>query len=83
MAENSKFANSTLFFWQETSPDEDFIVRIVEEVLKENPKAVEDYKKGKEKAIGFLIGKVMAKTKGKANPQKTQEIIKQLITKTE
>jgi len=55
--------------------DEDSLIRIVKEVLEENPKAISDYKEGKTQAIGFLIGKVMQKTKGKANPNKTQEII--------
>jgi len=55
--------------------DEDFLTKIVKEVLEENPKAISDYKEGKKQAIGFLIGKVMQKTKGKANPNKTQEII--------
>ena len=48
----------------------------VSEVVADNPGAVEDYKKGKEASIKFLIGKVMAKTKGKANPQVVEEILK-------
>ncbi|MCD6407704.1 Asp-tRNA(Asn)/Glu-tRNA(Gln) amidotransferase subunit GatB [bacterium] len=55
--------------------DEDFISKVIEEVVKENPQPVEDYKKGKEKAIGFLIGQVMKKTKGKANPQIVRELL--------
>ena len=50
-----------------------------EEAIKENPQAVEDYKKGEGKALNFLIGKVMQKTKGKATPKKVNEIIKKLI----
>ncbi|RKY31272.1 MAG: Asp-tRNA(Asn)/Glu-tRNA(Gln) amidotransferase GatCAB subunit B [Candidatus Omnitrophota bacterium] len=61
--------------------DDGFIIKVAEQVLEENKKAVEDYKKGKEKVIGFLIGKVMEKTKGKANPQKTQQILKELLKK--
>ena len=49
---------------------------IVEQVITENLQAVADYKKGKEASIKFLIGKVMAKTKGKANPQVVEEILK-------
>lgn len=45
----------------------------VETVLKENPKAVEDYKKGKGEVIGFLIGMVQKKLRGKGNPQKLKE----------
>ena len=51
----------------------------VEETVAENPQAVEDYKKGKEASIKFLIGKVMAKTKGKANPQVVAEILSQKL----
>ena len=40
---------------------------------------MEDYKKGKEKALGALIGQVMAKTHGKANPEKIAEIMKDLL----
>ncbi len=49
---------------------------VVEQVIQENPQAVEDFKKGKEASLKFLIGKVMAASKGKANPQVVQEIIK-------
>jgi aspartyl-tRNA(Asn)/glutamyl-tRNA(Gln) amidotransferase subunit B len=48
---------------------------IIEEVIKDNPGAVEQFKEGKDKAIGFLIGRVMAKTKGKANPGIVNDII--------
>ena len=61
--------------------DENFISKVIEEVVKENPKPVEDYKKGKEKAIGFLIGQVMKKTKGKANPQIVRELLVEHLKK--
>ncbi|MEX2090844.1 MAG: Asp-tRNA(Asn)/Glu-tRNA(Gln) amidotransferase subunit GatB [Candidatus Paceibacterota bacterium] len=51
----------------------------VKDVISENKEAVEDYKKGKEASIKFLIGKVMAKTKGKANPQVVAEILNELL----
>ena len=44
------------------------IEKYCKEAVKENPQAVEDYKKGEAKALNFLIGKVMAKSKGKADP---------------
>lgn len=47
----------------------------VAEVIADNPEAVADYRKGKEASIKFLIGKVMAKTKGKANPEVVAEIL--------
>lgn len=48
--------------------DEGAILAIVNEVIADNPDSVEDYKAGKEKAIGFLVGQVMKRSKGKANP---------------
>ena len=50
------------------------------EAIKENPKAVEDYKKGEEKALNFIVGSVMRKTKGKATPKEVNEIIKRFIS---
>jgi len=55
--------------------DEGLLEAIIEEVIKDNPGAVEQFKEGKDKAIGFLIGRVMAKTKGKANPGIVNDII--------
>ncbi|WP_069650260.1 Asp-tRNA(Asn)/Glu-tRNA(Gln) amidotransferase subunit GatB [Caloranaerobacter ferrireducens] len=49
--------------------------RIVDKIMEENKQSVEDYKKGKEKVLGFLIGQVMKATKGKANPQLVNKII--------
>ncbi len=61
--------------------DEKEIGKIVEEVLKENPDAVKEYGKGKEKAIGHLVGQVMRKTRGKANPQLVNKILKDKLRK--
>jgi len=61
--------------------DEAEIKKAVAEAIVANPKAVEDYKKGKENALQFLVGQIMAKTKGKVSPQKTAEILNQLLTK--
>jgi len=55
--------------------DESFLEQIIDKVVVENPKPVEEYRNGKEKAIGFLIGKVMAETKGKANPKVVSELL--------
>ena len=49
------------------------------EAIKENPKAIEDYKKGEAKALNFIVGAVMKKTKGKATPKEVNEIILKLI----
>ncbi|MEM4296149.1 MAG: Asp-tRNA(Asn)/Glu-tRNA(Gln) amidotransferase subunit GatB [Candidatus Anstonellales archaeon] len=51
------------------------LIEIIKKVIKENIKAFEDYKKGEEKALSFLVGKVMALTKGRADPKKTKKII--------
>jgi len=45
------------------------------EVISENPKPVEDYKKGKKESLQFLVGQVMKKTRGKANPQVAREVL--------
>ncbi len=60
--------------------DKDAIEKAVDGVIAENPKSVSDYKAGKQNAIMFLVGKVMAKTKGKANPQKVSEILKSRLS---
>jgi aspartyl-tRNA(Asn)/glutamyl-tRNA(Gln) amidotransferase subunit B len=59
--------------------DEGAIEEIVRQVLAENQKAVEDVKNGEMKAIGFLVGQVMAKSKGQANPGLAQQIIKKQL----
>ncbi|HSX53334.1 MAG TPA: Asp-tRNA(Asn)/Glu-tRNA(Gln) amidotransferase subunit GatB [Patescibacteria group bacterium] len=59
--------------------NESEIAKIVEEVIKENTQAAEDVKKGEIKAIGFLVGQVMQKSKGQANPQLAQELLKKQL----
>ncbi len=59
--------------------DESEIEKIVAEVLGENKKAAADVKEGELKAIGFLVGQVMAKSRGKANPGVAQKIIKKQL----
>ena len=55
--------------------DASAIGQLVDQVLAENPKSVEDLKAGKDKAITHLMGQVMRLSKGKANPQSTREMI--------
>lgn len=50
---------------------------VIDEVIAKNPKAVEEYRGGKKKAVGALVGQVMKLTKGKANPQ----LVNQLLAK--
>ena len=52
------------------------IENIVDEVLQENQKMVEQYLSGKDKLLGFFIGQSMKKSKGKANPKILNEILK-------
>ncbi len=56
--------------------DEGTIESTIDEVLAENPKEVELYRSGKEKLFGFFVGQVMRKTKGKANPQLVNDILR-------
>lgn len=59
--------------------DEEELEKIVKEIIEKNPRAVEDYKKGKGNSLQFLIGQAMAKTKGQADPEKLKELfMKQL-----
>lgn len=48
--------------------DEGAILAIVDRIVEANPQSVEDFRGGKDKAIGFLVGQIMKETKGKANP---------------
>ena len=57
--------------------DTDAIESVIDEVIAKNPKAVEEYRAGKKKALGALVGQVMKLTKGKANPQ----IVNKLLAK--
>jgi aspartyl-tRNA(Asn)/glutamyl-tRNA(Gln) amidotransferase subunit B len=53
--------------------------KIVENILASNQQSVNDYKAGKENALKFLIGQVMKESKGKANPQVVEEILKKKL----
>ncbi|MCT4592620.1 MAG: Asp-tRNA(Asn)/Glu-tRNA(Gln) amidotransferase subunit GatB [Candidatus Gracilibacteria bacterium] len=53
---------------------------VCQEVMSENPKMVEDFKGGKEKAIGGLVGQVMKKTQGKASPPMVNDILRKLMS---
>lgn len=59
--------------------DEGELQKIVEKVVADNPQSVADFKEGKERAIGFLVGQVMKATKGKANPQVVNELLRKAI----
>ena len=54
--------------WVQIS-DENAIKEVVLKILENNPQSISDYKAGKQKALGFLVGQAMKETRGKANPQ--------------
>jgi aspartyl-tRNA(Asn)/glutamyl-tRNA(Gln) amidotransferase subunit B len=59
--------------------DEGELEKIAEEVIEENPQPSEDYKKGKEASLQFLVGQIMKKSKGKANPQIAGNILRKIL----
>ena len=59
--------------------DEGALRRTVEEIIAANPQSVEDYRGGKEKAIGFLVGQTMKAMKGKADPASVTGLLKELL----
>ena len=59
--------------------DTSAIEKIVDQVIAANPKQVEDYRAGKEKAFNSLVGQVMKATQGKANPAQVNEILKRKL----
>lgn len=59
--------------------DEGAIKSIVQQVIDENPEAANDVQQGQDKAIGFLVGQVMKLSKGQADPQLSQKLIRELI----
>lgn len=60
--------------------DEGAIKTIVEQVVAANPQSVEDFKAGKQKAIGFLVGQVMKESKGKANPALVNKLLAEILS---
>ncbi len=59
--------------------DEEGLKATLEEIVANNPQSVSDYKAGKEKAIGFLVGQAMKATKGKANPGIVNKLLKEIL----
>jgi aspartyl-tRNA(Asn)/glutamyl-tRNA(Gln) amidotransferase subunit B len=62
-----------------TVNDEGALRKTIEDVIVANPQSVEDYRNGKEKAIGFLVGQTMKAMKGKADPSMVNSILKELL----
>lgn len=61
--------------------DESEILDVVKKVLAENQKSVQDYRDGKKRVLGFIVGIVMKETKGKANPQIVNKLINEELKK--
>jgi len=61
--------------------DKNELFEVIDKVIKENPGSIEDFNKGKEKALNYLMGQVMRYTKGRAKPDFVFEAIKQRIKK--
>lgn len=62
--------------------EEKEIEEIINEVISENPKAVEDFQKGKVSALQFLLGKCMEKTRGRIDPEISKEILKNKLERS-
>jgi aspartyl-tRNA(Asn)/glutamyl-tRNA(Gln) amidotransferase subunit B len=66
--------------WVQIS-DEGAILAVVTQILEQNPQSIADYKAGKDRALGFLVGQAMKQTKGKANPKMLNEMFLKELTK--
>ncbi len=59
--------------------DEGALQSVIEEILEKNPQSVADYKAGKQKAMGFVVGQTMRAMKGKADPAVVNQLVKELL----
>ncbi len=66
--------------WVQIS-DEELIKEVVKKVLEENQQSIVDYKAGKDRALGFLVGQAMKQTKGKANPRMLNQMFLEELNK--
>ena len=60
--------------------DDNALKTLIDEVLAKNPNQVAQYREGKDAVLGFFVGQVMKASKGKANPSKVNELLKQQLT---
>jgi aspartyl-tRNA(Asn)/glutamyl-tRNA(Gln) amidotransferase subunit B len=60
--------------------DEGMLIGIIEDIISKNPKEVERYRSGEEKLFGFFVGQVMKATKGKANPNVVNDLLKKRLS---
>ena len=61
--------------------DEGALKEVIEEILQKNPQSVEDYKAGKQKAMGFVVGQTMRAMKGKADPAVVNKLVRELLSR--
>ncbi|MES9688939.1 Asp-tRNA(Asn)/Glu-tRNA(Gln) amidotransferase GatCAB subunit B, partial [Bacillus sp. JJ353] len=61
--------------------DEATLRKLVTEALDNNPQSIEDFKNGKDRAIGFLVGQIMKASKGQANPPMVNKLLLEEINK--
>ena len=64
-----------------TVNDEGALRSTIEKIVEANPQSVEDYRNGKKKAIGFLVGQTMKEMKGKADPGMVNQILTEILEK--
>ncbi|MHA6602938.1 Asp-tRNA(Asn)/Glu-tRNA(Gln) amidotransferase subunit GatB [Aerococcus urinae] len=61
--------------------DPETLLPMINQVIDDNPQSLEDYRAGKKKAMGYLVGQLMKQTKGQANPQVLNKLLKQELDK--
>jgi aspartyl-tRNA(Asn)/glutamyl-tRNA(Gln) amidotransferase subunit B len=61
--------------------EDEAVVKAVKEAVAESPAAVADYKAGGQKALNFIVGQVMKKTRGKADPGEVHRLVKAEVEK--
>lgn len=61
--------------------DDQTLISYIEEIFETYPHLIADYHAGKDKVIGFFVGQIMKRTQGQAHPQKTNQLLKQLLEK--
>ena len=61
--------------------DTDALTKTIEELLEKNPQSVADFKAGKEKAMGFIVGQTMRAMKGKADPAVVNQLVRELMSR--
>jgi aspartyl-tRNA(Asn)/glutamyl-tRNA(Gln) amidotransferase subunit B len=60
----------------EVVSDENALLPLIEQVMAENPHQVEEYRQGREKLLGYFVGRVMKMTKGQADPKTVNQLLK-------